>query len=317
MYLDGHIVDVVSVLFELGLMAEVDSDVNMVMRCPWPENHRNGDRHPSFSINTDTGAWICYSSCGAGYLVGLVSRLKRIDKEEAIRFVLRVAGGDISFDRLLKSLPSFGNGEDEDKSKSIAIMKADYNFMDSSTTSSYFLERGFTIKTISSWGIRYDRQLRAIVIPIYSINGDFVGVVRRFVPPLYIGQSKYKYSKEFDRKENLFAANRYVPGSDTIVVEGPLDALWLHQNGFTSAVALMGSYISNSQIDLLKKLSYNIVVALDNDPAGRDATVRLIERVKGVLGVRLVELPEESDVQDLTKEELSGILNKSVYSWVQ
>ncbi len=34
--------------------------------CPWPEQHRHGDRKASFGLNVETGAWLCWSGCGAG-----------------------------------------------------------------------------------------------------------------------------------------------------------------------------------------------------------------------------------------------------------
>ena len=41
------------------------------------------DRNPSFSINSETGAWICYSGCGGGTIFQLVERILGIKNREA------------------------------------------------------------------------------------------------------------------------------------------------------------------------------------------------------------------------------------------
>ena len=49
----------------------------------------------------------------------------------------------------------------------------------------------------------------------------------------------------------------------------------MHQLGFENTVALMGDQPSIGQLDLLKLLSHKIILALDNDVPGMDATRRI------------------------------------------
>ncbi len=59
-----------------------------------------------------------------------------------------------------------------------------------------------------------------------------------------------------------------------IVVEGNMDAIKMSAKGFKNVVALMGVALSNEQIDILKRLKVPVVLMLDNDNAGLEATVK-------------------------------------------
>ena len=63
------------------------SGVNRTMRCPFPDHN---DRSPSFSVNRETGAWLCFG-CGrkGGDAIALVRQLDGLSFRDA---VARVAG---------------------------------------------------------------------------------------------------------------------------------------------------------------------------------------------------------------------------------
>ena len=56
-----------------------------------------------------------------------------------------------------------------------------------------------------------------------------------------------------------------------------MDAIAAHQFGYANVVACMGTAVTEQQIGLVKRLSRNIVLALDADAAGQGATVRSLE----------------------------------------
>ena len=317
MILEGRAIDVSEIVNELGLEVGMVNDDEIITRCPWPENHSHGDRHPSFCINGLTGKWICFTGCGAGDLWNLIMRLRYMEEPEAKRWLLANSSSDTSFDTVLKAMPTRTISSDlvQDVHK---IASADYMMADNKTMTSYILERGFTIKTLIDWGIRYDRSSKAVVIPLYSADGEnIVGIARRMVPPVPTGFPKYRYTQGFDRKNHLFGAHKHIKNGDpTIVVEGPLDAMWLHQYGYKTAVALMGSFCSRYQIDLLKKLSHSVIISLDSDEAGRSAASKLASGLSGSFPIQVVELPDGKDVQELTGNEMKDIYSHDAYPWM-
>ena len=65
-----------------------------------------------------------------------------------------------------------------------------------------------------------------------------------------------------------------------------MDAIAAHQFGYANVVAAMGTAVTEQQIGLVKRLSRNIVLALDADAAGQGATVRSLEMLPSVLDQR-------------------------------
>jgi DNA primase len=103
----------------------------------------------------------------------------------------------------------------------------------------------------------------------------------------------------FDKSALLFAldlAQESIRREDQVViVEGYMDAIAAHQFGFSNAVAAMGTAVTEQQIGLVKRLSRNIVLALDADAAGQGATVRSLEMLPGALDQELTPIGAERD----------------------
>ena len=74
-----------------------------------------------------------------------------------------------------------------------------------------------------------------------------------------------------------------------------MDAIAAHQFGYANVVAAMGTAVTEQQIGLVKRLSRNIVLALDADAAGQGATVRSLEMLPGALDQELTPIGAERD----------------------
>ena len=87
-----------------------------------------------------------------------------------------------------------------------------------------------------------------------------------------------------------------IRGADQVViVEGYMDAIAAHQFGHANVVAAMGTAVTEQQIGLVKRLSRNIVLALDADAAGQGATIRSLEMLPGALDQELTPIGAERD----------------------
>ena len=65
-----------------------------------------------------------------------------------------------------------------------------------------------------------------------------------------------------------------------------MDVISLYIFGFP-AVASLGTAVSENQINILTNLSKNIFVVFDGDKAGKDATLRLFDKILPILKVGL------------------------------
>ena len=147
--------------------------------------------------------------------------------------------------------------------------------------------KGWDIETLNKLGLInkvnenvYDTFINRVVIPIENLKGEVVGFTGR----IFNGEdntAKYLNTKEteiFKKSSLLFnyhnAKNYIRDKKSVIVVEGNMDAIKMSAKGFKNVVALMGVALSNEQIDILKRLKVPVILMLDNDNAGEDATIK-------------------------------------------
>lgn len=147
--------------------------------------------------------------------------------------------------------------------------------------------KGWDIETLNKLGLInkvnenvYDTFINRVVIPIENLKGEVVGFTGR----IFNGEdntAKYLNTKEteiFKKSSLLFnyhnAKNYIRDRKSVIVVEGNMDAIKMSAKGFKNVVASMGVALSKEQIDILKRLKVPVILMLDNDNAGEEATIK-------------------------------------------
>lgn len=142
-----------------------------------------------------------------------------------------------------------------------------------------------------------DRFRNRLLFPIRTREGRTVGFGGRALGdavPKYLNSPQ---SPIFDKSALLFGldlAQEAVREADQVViVEGYMDAISAHQFGYANAVAAMGTAVTEQQIGLVKRLSKNIVLALDADAAGQGATIRSLEMLPAALDGELTPVGVE------------------------
>jgi DNA primase len=155
---------------------------------------------------------------------------------------------------------------------------------------SHFIKKGYTQENLSQVGLIteredkhvYDRFRDRITIPIRDAAGKIAGFGARILNPE--DQPKFLNSPQtvlFDKGRLLYGldrARKSIRAEDQVViVEGYLDVIALHQQGFNNAVSPMGTALTEDQLRLLKRFTRRIVLALDADAAGHKATLRGLE----------------------------------------
>ena len=142
-----------------------------------------------------------------------------------------------------------------------------------------------------------DRFWNRLLFPIRTREGRTVGFGGRALGdamPKYLNSAQ---SVIFDKSALLYGldlAQEAIKRADQVViVEGYMDAIAAHQFGHANVVAAMGTAVTEPQIALVKRLSRNIVLALDADAAGQGATIRSLEMLPGALDQDLVPIGAE------------------------
>jgi len=124
----------------------------------------------------------------------------------------------------------------------------------------------------------YARLIDRIIFPIHSPSGMPVGFGGRTMgnhPAKYINSPQ---TKLFNKSRLLYgyhlAKEQIYRKKRLIVVEGYMDVIMLHQAGFGTAVATLGTALTNDHLPLLKKGEPEVIVAYDGDSAGINAAMK-------------------------------------------
>jgi hypothetical protein len=151
----------------------------------------------------------------------------------------------------------------------------------------YLINRGFSQRALRAYEIGYDTSKSRIVLPIRDVHGDLVGITYRTDFPdgmMFKGRAIKYWHDHFDKSKHLYGFHRLAGKkiNRIFLVEGQLDVLRLHQLGH-AAVGVMGSTVSDRQMDLLKRHARcsKLILAFDNDDAGKEATRRAAKRLVG------------------------------------
>ncbi len=125
----------------------------------------------------------------------------------------------------------------------------------------------------------YDRFRNRLMFPIRDERGRMAGFGARILNPEDV--PKFLNSPQgplFDKGNLLYGLDRarkvIRDMEQVVIVEGYLDVIALHQAGFRNAVSPMGTALTGHQLNLLKRYNPRIVLALDPDAAGSQATLR-------------------------------------------
>jgi DNA primase len=134
----------------------------------------------------------------------------------------------------------------------------------------------------------YDRFRHRIMIPIRDQRGRMAGFGARIVHPEHL--PKFLNSPQtvlFDKSRILYGLDRARKGirvqDQAVIVEGYLDVITLHQEGFANVVSPMGTALTEYQLRSLKRFSRRMVLALDADAAGEVATMRGLQVARQAL----------------------------------
>ncbi len=181
----------------------------------------------------------------------------------------------------------------------------------------YLTEKGYDEKTLLTAGLLFDdekgktsdRFRGKLMIPIRDTKGRVTGFGARVLDN---SEPKYKNSPQsptFDKSSTLYGIDRAATAirkqDVAIIMEGYMDVIMAHQCGVTNVVASMGTAITETQVNILKKLSKNLILSLDADAAGEEAMLRTVG-YENILNaeMRVIILPEGKDPDEVMQEDM-------------
>ncbi len=182
-----------------------------------------------------------------------------------------------------------------------------------SVTEKDMLEVGLVKKKYTNYGgvaSVYDTFRGRVMFPIADSSGRIVAFSGRILVPDE-KSPKYLNSPEtslFNKSEILFGldkAKKDIRLKDySVLVEGQMDLVMLHQAGITNTVASSGTALTAEHLIRLRRLSNRIIMAFDGDSAGFSASNRSAQLALSLgMELKMVRFPEGKDPADLAKDD--------------
>ena len=187
-------------------------------------------------------------------------------------------------------------------------------------------EAGFTTQELIAAGLVkeadekkgtfYDRFRNRLMFPIRDSASRTVAFTGRALSSEE--QAKYLNSPEtelYKKSEILFGMDRAKDAirerGFTLLVEGQMDLLMLHQIGFTNTIALSGTALTPQHLSLIKRYADNLMLALDSDRAGLNASMKnAMAALRSGMRVKAVKLPTGKDPADLAIEDAKDLTKR-------
>lgn len=324
------IVDIVGAYLKLER-----AGANLKARCPF-----HTEKTPSFFVSPTRNTYHCFGCGARGDIFSFIQEFEGLDFPGALKVLADRAGVTLSERNrkeegerarlygILGSATAFyeqklresdtaraylaGRGLSDE---TVARFRIGYAPEGWSGVTDFLRGKGYTDADAERAGLskpgergHYDRFRGRVMFPIADGAGRVIAFSGRILPELAKDDApKYVNSPE----TALFSKSHVLYGFDkakmtirkanfSIVVEGQMDLVMSHQGGFGNTVALSGTALTEAQVTLLRRLSGNVVLALDPDgagvaSAGRSALLALTMD----MDVKIAALPTGKDPADL------------------
>ena len=180
----------------------------------------------------------------------------------------------------------------------------------------YLMERGYTESELLAAGLvieteaggTHDRFRNRLMFPICDIRGHITGFGARALDDLLPKYLNSPQTPIFDKSSSLYGINLATAAirqqNMVVIVEGYMDVITAHQNGFNNVIASMGTSVTEKQVSAVKRLTKNVALALDADAAGEEAMLRAVGYENTLdAEVKVIILPRGKDPDDVIKED--------------
>src|SRR3989344_4817420 len=314
------IVDVVSQYVKLDR-----AGASLRARCPF-----HAERTPSFHVSPDRGTYHCFGCNVGGDIFSFVEAIEGLDFKGALKVLAEKAGVEIVYER-------GGKGEKDERERMFELLEVatikEFRLGlagDAWSELSDFLKtKKFSDREVLEVGLAKknergnltDKFRNRILFPIADSAGRVIGFSGRIFGENASPEApKYLNSPETP----LFHKSRILYGFDraktairkhncAVLVEGQMDLLASHQAGWGNTVAVSGTAFTPEHAQLIRRMTDNLLIALDADAAGIKAAGRPPRAaLPAGLHVKVASLPAELDPADLIQKEGADAWKKAI-----
>jgi DNA primase len=312
------------------------SGINLKGLCPF-----HSEKSPSFFVAPHRGSFMCFGCGKKGDIFTFLQEIEGMEFFDALKQLAEQAGVKLETTHqdtkqkkdsyailekaclvfesfLLKDiaaqeyLSQRGLTEKTIRQFRIGYIPDEWNLLHTELKNNFeekdILESGLVIKNEN--GRIYDRFRGRIMFPIFDTNGKVIAFTGRVLIPEQKETPKYVNSPEtqlFSKSHVLyglnFAKQAIRKHNFVILVEGQMDVIMSHQMGYANTVASSGTAFTQDQLQMIAKLTPNLLLAFDSDSAGLATTAKVWEMaITQGLDVKIAYYEGAKDPADTIKE---------------
>ena len=293
--------------------------------CPF-----HNENTPSFIVDAEKNIWRCFGACSVGGdIFSFLMKKENISFVDSLKYFSKKLGiSDKSFNssrsKTLEEIRKINNLSVEffknclfsdkgiaarDYLKSRGITKESalnfnlgynpkgkelYDYLISNEIEpKYIID--FGLASENNKGQIIDFFAERLIFPIIESQNNVLGFGGRILSdknPKYVNTKK---NLLFDKGSVLYGLDQALENirdeDECVLVEGYTDVITAHQFGFKNVIASMGTAITIYQANKISDISNSVVIALDSDQAGTEATLNALDKSWGVFKSNNKELP--------------------------
>ena len=281
----------------------------------------HNESHPSAGVNIENNIYNCFSCGSSGTLDWLCynsnkdefksvakarefleKRYKvKFDEENELDFIDLNDYDEVKNNKKIKLKKS--------QERTVLPIKTIAPYRSGKETYKYFFSRGFTKQTMIDFKVGRDIVNKTVTVPIFYEDKQLAGVIGRYISKNCPKNERYKVY-DFEKSSVTFPQDKLEVKDNTIIlVEGLLDALWMHQNNYCNTQAILGNKLTRKQANYLKSKAKIFIRAFDNDEGGERAKLSFDKLMSGVKVYDVTYPKGVKDVQEMDKSQLDYMFN--------
>ena len=340
MAIDLEKVDVYEFLNDLGLN-NIREERNDVWYSCFSDAHYRGDVNPSASMEKGTTRFYCFSCGMHGNAVSFLAEYENVSPIQAAIWIKEKFGGSKAPERsnILDNVKEIlKDNKKTYATETISVIeeteatrrKIDWrseqawirysgpDITEEDKPAIYMLNRGFTSEVLDKFDIGFDKISGRICIPIRNEEGALIGFKGRSLKHnektryIVLGGPEYGF-EPYMTKKVIFGLDKIEETEDRSIIlcEGELNAIAMHQNGFTNAVGISGKILSDEQVELIIKFADKVILIFDDQEDAVKAANKLRLKIPTYI------VPEHNrDPADMSRQELIELVSSRVSALV-
>jgi len=174
---------------------------------------------------------------------------------------------------------------------------------------------GLVISNNESNKKNIDRFRGRVIFPIRSMSGRVQGFGGRILSDFkktakYINSPESEIYSKSKILYGLYEGKKFIAKEDSCyLVEGYTDVIQMHQSGIKNTVSSSGTALSPDQVRLIKRLTSNITLLFDTDPAGINAALRGVDLIlEQGINVKICAFPQGEDPDSFARKNSFSVL---------